>query len=176
MIFRETAIGGVVVVEPQAMADERGLFARTWCADEFAANGVDPAVAQCSVSFNHRRHTLRGLHFQREPHGESKLVRCTRGAVFDVAVDLRPESPTYCRSVAVELTMDNRVALFVPPGCAHGFLTLADDVEVLYQISPRFEPSAAAGVRWDDPRFGIEWPAAPAVISERDATYPDFDG
>lgn len=176
MIFRETGIAGVVVIEPERLADDRGFFARTWCAEEFAARGLDPSSAQCSVSFNRRRHTIRGMHYQLAPHEESKLVRCTRGAIHDVALDLRPSSPTFCRSVGVELSMDNRLALFVPPGCAHGFLTLDDDVEVLYQISPRFEPSASAGVRWDDPRFGIEWPASPVVISERDATYPDFDG
>ncbi len=176
MIFHETDIAGVVVVEVERLADERGFFARTWCADEFAEHGLDSAPAQCSISFNHRRHTLRGMHYQQAPHEESKLVRCTRGAIHDVALDLRPGSPTYLRSVALELSTDNRLALFVPPGCAHGFLTLDDEVEVLYQISPRFEPAASAGVRWNDPRFGIEWPAEPAVISTRDATYPDFHG
>ena len=174
MIFKPTSLSGVVVVEPERHADERGSFARTYCADEFRANGLDSRIAQCSTSFNGRAATLRGLHYQREPYGEVKLVRCTRGAVFDVAVDLRADSPTYCRWVGVELTAENGRALYVPEGCAHGFLTLVDGSEVYYQISQPFRPEAGAGVRWDDPAFGVAWPFAPAVIADRDATYPDY--
>jgi len=174
VIVKPTALTGVFVIEQERHADERGYFARTYDADEFRVNGLDPRIAQCSTSFNARAGTLRGLHYQREPYGEVKLVRCTRGAVFDVAVDLRPGSPSYCRWVGVELTADNGRGLYVPEGCAHGFLTLVDGSEVSYQISRPYVPESGAGVRWDDPAFGVTWPFAPAVIADRDASYPDY--
>src|SRR5207249_4030180 len=140
--------------------------ARTWCADEFAGAGLPEQFVQSSVSWNEHRHTLRGMHWQAEPHAEGKLVRCTRGAVLDVTVDLRPDSPTYLRHVAVRLDEDNRRSLFLAPGLAHGFLTLEPRTEVLYQMDIRYVPEAARGARWDDPAFAIEWPALPEVISE----------
>lgn len=169
-----TELAGVHVVEPEPVGDERGLFARTWDPALLAEHGLDPAVAQSSVSWNRSAATLRGLHFQRAPHAEVKLVRCTAGAVFDVAVDLRPASPTYTRWVGVELTAENRLALYVPRGCAHGFLTLRDGSEVYYQISTPYHPEASDGVPWDDPAFGIAWPLRPEVIGERDRAWPPF--
>jgi dTDP-4-dehydrorhamnose 3,5-epimerase len=177
MRLRETPVAGVHIVEPERIEDERGHFARTFAADAFAARGLDARVAQCSTSFNTRRGTLRGMHYQAAPHGEAKLVRCTRGAIYDVAVDLRPGSPSYLRWVGSELSAANGRALYVPEGCAHGFQTLVDDSEVLYQISTPYVPEAARGVRWDDPAFGIEWPAPPPggrTLAARDAGYPDF--
>jgi dTDP-4-dehydrorhamnose 3,5-epimerase len=174
MIFRPTALAGVFVVEPEQIHDERGFFARTFSVGEFETAGLNPAIAQCSISYNPRRGTLRGMHFQRAPHAETKLVRCTRGAIWDVAVDLRPDSPTFRKWAGAELTADNRLALAIPEGCAHGFITLSDDSEVFYQISAGYVAEAAAGVRWDDPAFGITWPTSVAVISQRDANYPDF--
>jgi dTDP-4-dehydrorhamnose 3,5-epimerase len=176
MIFEETHIGDVWVIKPERLEDERGFFARTWDRDEFAGRGLNPRAVQCSISFNRSRGTLRGLHYQAMPHEEGKLVRCTAGAVFDVALDLRPESPTLRAWVGVELSADNRFALYVPEGCAHGFLTLEDSSEVCYQMTEFYDPDAGRGVRWDDPAFGIEWPAEVSVISERDRTYPDFGG
>ncbi len=175
MIFAATALPGAFIVEPEPRADERGFFARTFCAREFAAHGLETRIAQCSVSYNPRRATLRGLHYQAAPHAEVKLVRCTRGEIFDVAVDLRPDSPAFRRHFAIVLSADDRRMLYVPQGCAHGFETLTDDCEVLYQNSEFHVPAAARGVRWDDPAFAIPWPLAPAVISERDRTYPDFE-
>lgn len=178
MILARTPIEGLYEVEPERIADERGYFARTYCADEFAAGGLDPAIAQCSTSFNARAGTLRGMHYQAAPHGEAKLVRCTRGAIYDVAVDLRPESPSYLSWHAVHLDEGNGRALFIPDGCAHGFQTLRADSEVLYQISVSYQSGAARGVRWDDPAFGIVWPDPPPdtgrTMSERDAAYPDY--
>jgi dTDP-4-dehydrorhamnose 3,5-epimerase len=177
MRFTETAVAGALVVEPDRIEDERGFFARTFSTDEFAARGLDSRVDQCSTSFNTRAGTLRGLHYQQAPHEEVKLVRCTRGAVYDVTVDLRADSPTYLRWAGVELSADNGRALFVPEGCAHGFQTLVDASEVLYQISTPWVPTAARGVRWDDPAFGIDWPPEPPhgrTMSARDAEYPDF--
>jgi dTDP-4-dehydrorhamnose 3,5-epimerase len=177
VLFRETEVAGGYVVEPERMEDERGYFARTFSAREFADRGLDDRVDQCSTSFNAKAGTLRGLHYQRAPHGEAKLVRCTRGAIFDVCLDLRPDSPSYLRWTGVELSGDNGRALFVPEGCAHGFQTLVDATEVHYQISTPYVPEAARGVRWDDTAFAIEWPPAPAggrTIAARDAEYPDF--
>lgn len=174
MIFRETSIGGVWIVELERIEDERGFFARTWDADELAGHGLDAELVQCSVSYNRTRGTLRGMHYQAAPHEETKLVCCTAGAIFDVALDLRADSPTFCDWVGVELSADNRLALYIPRGCAHGFLTLTDDVEVTYQMGQRYAPDAARGVRFDDPAFGIEWPTDVSVINERDRTYPDF--
>jgi dTDP-4-dehydrorhamnose 3,5-epimerase len=172
--FTPTFVDGVVLVDIDAHVDGRGFFARTWCAEEFAAAGLASTVTQSSISWNERRHTLRGLHWQASPHGEHKVVRCVRGAIWDVAVDLRPDSPTHLAHVAVQLDEDNRRALVIPPGCAHGFLTLADRTEVEYLMDAAHVPHAARGARFDDPAFAIEWPAAPAVIADRDATYPDF--
>jgi dTDP-4-dehydrorhamnose 3,5-epimerase len=177
MIFQDTAIDGACVVAPEPIDDERGLFARTFCAEEFEARGLDSRVSQCNTSFNAHAGTLRGLHFQAEPHGEAKLVRCTRGAIYDVAVDLRPESPSFRHWFGVELTEANRLAFFVPQGCAHGFQSLRDASEVLYQMSTPYVPGTERGVRWNDPAFGVQWPQPPAhgrTISERDAGYPDF--
>ena len=174
MIFCETAIRGVWVVEPERFEDERGFFARTWDSEEFATRGLDANLVQCSISYNRRRGTLRGMHYQAAPREEAKLVRCTAGAIFDVAVDLRPGSETLCRWVGVELSAENRLAMYVPEGCAHGFLTLTDAAEVAYQISEVHAPKAARGVRFDDPAFGIEWPGEVVVLNERDRTYPDF--
>ena len=175
MRFEPTAVAGVLLVEPERHQDERGFFARTWCADELAAAGLDPRLAQTSVAFNHVRGTLRGLHYQVPPHAEAKLVRCTSGALFDVAVDLRPDSPTFRRWVGVELTPESGRALYIPAGCAHGCQTLADRTEVLYHISAAHHPASARGVRWDDAAFGIAWPLPVAVIAARDRDYPDLD-
>lgn len=174
MIFTPTAINGVVVLDLDRYHDERGFFARSWCSREFEDAGLPSTLAQCSVSWNDWRHTLRGMHWQAEPHGEGKLVRCTRGAIVDAVVDLRPDSPTYLKHLTVELDQENRRALFVPPGVAHGFLTLVNRTEVFYQMDTAYVPEAASGARWDDPAFAIRWPAKPAVISHRDRTYPDF--
>ncbi|HEV8373633.1 MAG TPA: dTDP-4-dehydrorhamnose 3,5-epimerase [Actinomycetota bacterium] len=175
MRFTETKVAGAFLIEPEPIGDERGLFARTFCREEFEAHGLSPVVAQCNLSFNHRRGTLRGLHYQAAPHGEAKLVRCTRGAIWDVAVDLRPGSPTYLAWFAAELSDGNRAALYIPEGCAHGFLSLTDAAEVAYQMSAPYAPGAARGVRWDDPAFGIEWPGEVLVINQRDASYPDVE-
>jgi dTDP-4-dehydrorhamnose 3,5-epimerase len=175
--FVETAIQGVVVVELEEHVDERGSFARTWCRDEMADAGLASELAQCSLSRNRLAGTLRGLHFQRPPHEEAKLVRCTSGAMFDVAVDLRPGSPTRGEWVGVRLDPENGRALYVPEGCAHGFQTLVDDTDVAYMISTPHAPESAAGVRWDDPVLAIEWPevAGARTISERDRTLPSYE-
>ena len=174
MIFSETSLPGAYVVEPERLEDERGWFARTFAAEEFAARGLNPAVVHANASFNLRAGTLRGMHYQAAPHGECKLVRCTRGAIYDVIVDLRPDSPTYRRWSATELSEENARALYVPEDVAHGFQTLEDESEVLYLMSHEYVASHARGVRWDDPAFGIEWPDADRTISERDGSYPDF--
>ncbi len=176
MRFQATDIAGVVIVEAEPQTDDRGAFARLHCPQEFAAAGIPFEPAQTSLSTNAAVHTLRGLHFQKAPRAETKLVRCVRGRVFDVAVDLRPGSPTHGRWTATELTSDNLRALFIPEGVAHGFLTLEPGTHVLYQIAPAYTPGHAAGVRWDDPAFGIAWPAAPALMSPADARYPDYEG
>ena len=175
MIFEETRIAGVCVVEPERHVDERGFFARTWDTNEFREHGLNGDLVQCSVSYNARRGTLRGLHYQVRPHEEAKLVRCTAGAIFDVAVDLRPASSTFKSWFGVELSAEDRRALYIGEGCAHGFITLTDDAEVLYQMSEFWAPDAARGARWNDPAFGIDWPAEPLVVNERDRTYPDFE-
>lgn len=175
MRFAPTEIAGVVRVEAEPHSDDRGLFARVHCPEEFAAAGIPFEPVQTSLSRNPRVHTLRGLHYQPAPHGETKLVRVTRGRMFDVAVDLRPDSPTYRRWTGAELSAENLTGLFIPEGVAHGFLTLEPDTDVLYQIAPIFRPGHAAGVRWDDPAFAIAWPAAPALMSLADAAYPLLD-
>jgi dTDP-4-dehydrorhamnose 3,5-epimerase len=174
MIFRETPLAGAFVVEPERSEDERGFFARTYDRDAFAERGLDPEVVQCSVSYNRRRGTLRGLHFQAAPHEETKLVRCTRGRIWDVIVDLRPGSPTRSRYVAVVLSAEEGNALYIPKGMAHGLLTLEDETEVFYQISERYSPEDARGFRWDDPTFAIPWPEPIALMSDKDRQLPFF--
>jgi dTDP-4-dehydrorhamnose 3,5-epimerase len=171
--FRETPLEGCVVVEPAVHADGRGAFVRTYAADEFAAFGLNPAVAQCSVSQNHRRGTLRGLHYQERPDEEAKLVTCRKGRVFDVAVDLRPGSATFGRWTAVVLSAQNLLAIYIPEGLAHGFVTLEPASELSYQISVPYRPGSARGIRWDDPDIGIAWPdVGPLTMSERDRELP----
>jgi dTDP-4-dehydrorhamnose 3,5-epimerase len=176
MRFMQTPLSGAWVLELEELGDDRGWFARTFDAEEFRARGLNPDVVQCNASFNHRAGTLRGMHYQAEPHGESKLVRCVRGRIFDVAVDLRPDSPTYSDWHGVQLSADNRLAYYIPAGLAHGFQTLTDDCEVLYQMGDPYVPEAGRGVRWDDPAFAIEWPVLDGkrTISEKDSSYPDF--
>ena len=175
MIFAELALPGVFELTQEPVQDARGWFARTYDRDELAEHGLDLDVAQASLSFNARRGTLRGLHLQRPPHEEAKLVRCLAGAVFDVVVDLRADSPTHLSWIGVELSAERRNGIFLPRGLAHGFLTLVDGCELEYLISTPYDAGAAAGVRWDDPAVGIEWPFAPEVLSERDACFPDLD-
>lgn len=176
MRFVRTPLPGAWVIELDEFGDERGWFARTFDAEEFQARGLNPAVVQCNTSFNTRRDTLRGMHYQAGPHGECKLVRCVRGEIFDVAVDLRADSPVFCGWHGVELSAENRRAFYIPAGLAHGFQTLTDGCEVLYQMGHPYVPDAARGVRWDDPAFAIQWPESVGerVISEKDRAYPDF--
>jgi dTDP-4-dehydrorhamnose 3,5-epimerase len=175
MRFIAAKIPGAFVIEPEQLADERGFFARTWSDREFAEHGLNPTLVQCSISFNLCAGTLRGMHYQAPPHAEAKLVRCTRGAIHDVIVDLRESSPTFLGHFACELTMENRRMLYIPEGLAHGYQTLEDASEVFYQMSADYAPTHARGVRWDDPRFGIVWPAAAErIINARDRGYPDF--
>lgn len=175
MRFQELAIGGVFLIEPERRTDERGFFARTWCRQEFEARSIHLSWVQCNISFNKKRGTLRGLHYQTAPWGEPKLVRCTRGAIYDVIVDLRPGSPHYGRWAATELTAENRHMLYVPEGFAHGFQTLADETEVFYQMAQYYHPEAARGLRWDDPALAIDWPeCAERILSARDLEYPNF--
>ena len=174
MLFTALDLFGAFIVAQERMEDTRGFFARTFCRDEFAARGLCGDFVQSSTSFNARRGTLRGMHFQQAPHDEVKLVRCTSGAILDVMIDMRPASQTFRRWTAVELSAANGRSVYIPGGFAHGFQTLADGSEVLYQMTARYNSAAAAGVRWDDPAFGIHWPIEPPILSERDATYPDF--
>ena len=175
MRFGELPLPGAFLIEPERHEDERGFFGRAFCQEEFAARGLDVRVAQCNIAYNRQRHTLRGLHYQADPHGEAKLVRVTRGRVFAVAVDLRPDSPAFARWHALELDAESRGMLFMPEGVANGYLTLCDDVELFYQMSVPYRPEAAGGVRWDDPALGIRWPVADPQVSERDLSFPDFD-
>ena len=175
MRFQETELAGVFVIDLELFEDERGFFARSWSPDEFETRGLNPTIAQVNVGYNVRRGTLRGLHFQRAPDDEAKLVRCTRGAIHDVAVDLRPGSPTFRRSASTELTMENRRMMYIPEGCAHGYITLTDDSEIAYQTSKAYAPDAATGVRYDDPALGIEWPVPIEVISEQDRGWALLD-
>jgi dTDP-4-dehydrorhamnose 3,5-epimerase len=174
VIFRATHLPGAFIVELEKREDDRGFFARTWCRGEFAAAGLNADLAQSSVSFNRHRGTLRGMHWQDSPHAETKLVRCIRGTIWDVIIDLRPDSPTYTRHLALELTAESGKALYIPEGMAHGFVTLEDGCEVSYQMSEFYESSAARGVRWNDPAFGIDWPLGTPTLHPRDASYPDF--
>ena len=174
MNFFPTKLSGVFEVGIEPHADNRGFFARAWCQKEFEGQGLNARLVQCSISFNTRKGTLRGIHHQVEPYAETKLVRCTRGAIYDVVVDLRPDSPTFKQWIAVVLTAEKRNLVYVPEHCGHGFLTLEDETEVFYQISEFYNPEAARGFRWNDPAFQIVWPGRVEVISERDRTYPDF--
>ena len=174
MTIKETKLKGAFIIEPERYVDERGFFARAWSEGELSRYGIGHLV-EGNISYNAKKGTLRGMHFQQAPHGQAKLLRCTRGAVYDVGVDLRPDSPTFRQWVGVELTEQNRVLLYLPPEFGHGFQTLVDDTEVFYMVSSPYAPAASGGVRWDDPAFRIEWPPAEArIINERDRTYPDF--
>jgi dTDP-4-dehydrorhamnose 3,5-epimerase len=174
MIFTPTPLHGAYVIEPERLEDHRGFFARTWCVREFEACGLEAALVQCSTSFNKVRGTLRGLHYQAPPYEEDKLVRCTMGSIYEVIVDLRPDSPSNKKYFAVILSAKNRKMVYVPKGLAHGFQTLEDNTEVFYQISEFYEPAYARGVRWNDPAFGITWPIDNPIMNERDRTYSDF--
>jgi dTDP-4-dehydrorhamnose 3,5-epimerase len=175
MKYLETKLGGVLEVRIEPQHDERGFFARTWCQNEFEDRGLNSRLVQSSISFNKRKGTLRGIHRQVEPHAETKLVRCTRGAIYDVILDLRVKSPTFKEWIAVVLSAETRNMVYVPEGCAHGFLTLEDASEVCYEMSEFHHPESARGIRWDDPAFRIDWPGTVEVISERDRTYPNFE-
>jgi dTDP-4-dehydrorhamnose 3,5-epimerase len=175
MDYHETKLPGVLEIRIEPKHDERGFFARTWCQKEFEERGLNSRLVQCSLSLNTRKGTLRGMHYQAAPHAETKLVRCTRGSIYDVVVDLRAQSPTFKNWIAVVLTAEKRNMLYIPEGCAHGFLTLEDDSEVFYQMSDFYDVESARGVRWDDPAFHVAWPQKVAVISERDRTYPAFE-
>jgi dTDP-4-dehydrorhamnose 3,5-epimerase len=175
MLFTETELKGAWVIDLERRDDERGFFARAWCQEEFAARGLSPHLVQANIAFSKRAGTLRGLHYQVKPHAEVKLIRCTRGAVYDVIVDLRPESSTYLHWVNVELTADNRTMLYVPESFLHGYQTLTDSAEVLYQVSHMYSPESERGVRWDDPAIGIEWPKiGTRIISEKDKRWPNY--
>lgn len=174
MIFQSTKIPGVYVIEQERHEDHRGYFARTWCRQEFAAQGLETQFVQCSVSHNKRQGTLRGMHYQSEPHSERKLVQVTRGAIFDVIIDLRIDSPTHKAWFGLELNSENGTMLYIPDGCAHGFLTLSDCADVQYQISEFFRPKSASGVRWNDSAFSVDWPFDPAIIADRDNHYDDY--
>jgi dTDP-4-dehydrorhamnose 3,5-epimerase len=177
VIFTETKLPGAYLIDLERREDERGFFARAWCAEEFAEHGLSTRLVQANISFNVRQGTVRGMHFQVEPHAEAKVVRCTRGAIFDAIIDLRPESDTYKRWIGVELDAEGRRALYVPEGFAHGYQTLAAETETTYLVSEYYAPHADGGVRWDDPAFGIEWPdPANAFLSEKDRNWPDFTG
>jgi dTDP-4-dehydrorhamnose 3,5-epimerase len=172
--FATTTLKDAVLIEPEPRADERGFFARTYCQNEFTAVGLETDFVQGNMSFNHVKGTLRGMHFQYPPHEEVKVVRCIRGAIYDVIIDLRPDSPSYLKWQGFELTEDNGLQLYVPRGFAHGFLTLSDGAAAAYQVSAFYAPGAEGGVRWNDPQFAIEWPADIAVLSPKDAAWPDF--
>ena len=176
MKFEETAIVGAYLIRPEELNDERGFFARTYCHKEFEKHGLNPKLVQCNISFNHTKGTLRGLHFQMPPHAEVKVVRCTHGSIYDVILDLRKESPTYLRSIGIELTAENRLALYMPERVAHGFVTLKDESEVFYQMSSYYEASSASGVRWNDPIIDIQWPKMKTeyIISNRDKNFPNY--
>jgi len=174
MIFAATPVEGAFLIQPERREDERGFFARTYCVRELAEHGLDPQVVQRSVSYNRKRGTLRGMHYQVAPHEETKLVSCSRGEIYDVIIDLRPASPSFRRWAGATLTADNGHLLYIPRGCAHGFITLTDDAVVDYQISDFHHPESARGIRYDDPAFGVKWPFAPIVIAARDRAWPDY--
>jgi dTDP-4-dehydrorhamnose 3,5-epimerase len=174
MIFTETKLQGAYVIEFEPIEDERGFFGRTFCRNEYEKFGLNPRIAQCNLSFNRAKGTLRGMHYQAKPHEEARLVRCTRGGIYDVILDLRPDSPTFKQWVAVELTAENHTMLYVPEGFAHGFQALENETEVYYQMSEFYAPQYARGVRWNDPAFGIQWPAKEPILSARDRSFPNF--
>ncbi|MBD2106899.1 dTDP-4-dehydrorhamnose 3,5-epimerase [Nodosilinea sp. FACHB-13] len=174
MIFEATNLKDAFVIDLEIRSDDRGGFARTFCAKEFEEHGLKPMVAQCNMSFNYKKGTLRGMHYQLAPAAETKLVRCTRGAIYDVIIDIRPDSPTYMQHFGIELTADNRKALYVPELFAHGYQALTDDAEVIYQVGEFYSPGYEQGIRYDDPTFGIEWPIPVTVISEKDGQWPPF--
>lgn len=174
MLFQPTNLAGAYLIDLQKVEDERGFFARAWCVEEFAEHGLDPQLVQCNLSYNKQRGTLRGMHYQRSPFAETKLVRCISGAIYDVIIDLRPASPTFLQWTGVTLSAENRTMLYVPKGFAHGFQTLEDQTEIFYQMSDFYAPEYAAGLRWNDTQFKIEWPLAVTIISARDQNYPDF--
>jgi dTDP-4-dehydrorhamnose 3,5-epimerase len=174
MVFSETELEGAYIIDLERHEDERGFFARAFCEEEFAAHGLPARFPQCNVSYNRAAHTLRGMHWQAAPHEEAKVVRCTAGSIWDVIIDIRPDSRTFMKHFGVALSRTNGTMLYIPGGFAHGFLTLESDTEVFYMMSASYVPESARGARWDDAAFGIEWPTPVAVISERDAHYPDF--
>jgi dTDP-4-dehydrorhamnose 3,5-epimerase len=175
MIFTKTALEGAFIIEPERIPDERGFFARSWCQQEFREHGLEENILQCNVSYNKKKGTLRGMHYQEAPFAETKLVRCTRGALYDVIIDLRPSSKTFLKWIGKKLTPDNLKMLYVPKGFAHGFQTLEDDTEAFYQMSEVYAPDYSRGVRWDDPLFGIVWPEAERTISSKDRQYKNAD-
>ena len=174
MIFAQTKLSGAFIIEPEKLEDDRGFFARSWCQREFEEHGLNPRLVQCDISFNKKKGTLRGMHYQLFPFGEAKLVRCTNGSIYDAIIDLRQESPTFKQYIGLVLTSESHKMLYVPEGFAHGFLTLEGNTEVFYQMSEFYSSEHARGVRWDDPAFGICWPFVPTTMSERDRTYPNF--
>jgi dTDP-4-dehydrorhamnose 3,5-epimerase len=174
MIFTETKLQKAFILEIKKIEDERGFFGRSWCRNELEEHGLNSNIAQANTSFSFKKATLRGMHYQVHPNEETKLIRCVRGAIFDVIIDLRPDSPTFKKWIGVELTSDNYKMLYIPEGFAHGFVTLTDNVEVYYNVTAFYTPGAERGIRWNDPQFGIEWPITPAVITEKDQNHPDF--
>ncbi|PYO84809.1 MAG: dTDP-4-dehydrorhamnose 3,5-epimerase [Gemmatimonadetes bacterium] len=174
MMFTALRLASAFLIEPELLEDDRGFFARTWCAREFTAHGLNPALVQCNISFNRRKGTLRGMHFQAAPHEEARLVQCSMGSIYDVIIDLRPESATYKQHLAVVLSAENHLMLYVPEGFAHGFQTLEDNTQVFYQMSQYYSPAHSRGVRWNDPAFGIPWPLDQPIMLPRDQNYPDF--
>ena len=174
MKFIKTPLDGAYLIELEPIADERGFFARSWCREEFLSHGLNPNLAQCSISFNKKKGILRGMHYQEEPYQEAKLVRCYSGAIYDVILDLRPTSSSHRKWFSAELTATNRTMIYLPKGFAHGFQTLADNCELFYQISESYKPECTRGVRWNDPTFAIEWPSADRIMSDRDRSFPDY--
>jgi dTDP-4-dehydrorhamnose 3,5-epimerase len=175
MVFKEIRLKGAFIIELEKIKDDRGFFSRAWCQEEFHAHGLDSNIAQCNLSFNAARGTLRGLHYQIAPYEETKVIRCTRGKIFDVIIDLRPKSPTYLQWTGIELSLENRKMVYVPENFAHGYLTLADNTEVFYQVSQFYSPGSESGIRWNDPSINIKWPEIPnLIISEKDKNWPYF--
>ena len=174
MIFKETSLQGAFVIEPKILTDERGAFTRIFCQKEFKEHGLDPNISQCNISFNTKKFTLRGMHFQTGPYSEAKLIRCSRGLIYDVIVDLRPTSSTFMAWISVEVSEKNRKMVYGPKGFAHGFQTLMDNTEVIYQMSEFYYPDNSSGLRWNDPSIKIDWPKKPIVISSKDQNFPDF--